>query len=95
MAPRILSESGQEIYGSSVVDRAWVVQQGMAGYSKDITAAQANERVTDRPLVVKALRATGANQTDLVVANADAQTLLASAQHLSFLEKARVMIVLD
>ncbi|HYE94289.1 MAG TPA: hypothetical protein VEA38_24870 [Terriglobales bacterium] len=95
MAPKIVSEAGQEIYGASVVDRSWVIQQGMAGYSKDLVAAQANERVTNRPLTVKATSAAGSNRTDVVISNADAQLLLGSGPHLSFLEKARVMVVVD
>jgi len=95
MAPKILSEGGQEVYGFSVVDRNWVIQQGMAGYSKDLQAAQAHERVTDRPLTVKAVAASGTNKTDIVIANADTQLLLGSGSHLAFLEKARVMLVVD
>jgi hypothetical protein len=95
MAPKVLSEGGQEIYGFSVVDRNWVVQQGMAGYSKDLAAAQAHTRVTDRPLTLKARTVTGANKTDVVISTADAEMLLASGQHLAFLEKARVMLVVD
>lgn len=95
MAPKVVSEGGQEIYGFSVVDRNWVIQQGMTGYSKDLPAAQAHERVANRPLTIKAASATGANKTDIVIANTDAQLLLASGQNLAFLEKARVMLVVD
>jgi hypothetical protein len=95
MAPKVVSEGGQEVSGFSVVDRNWVVQQGMAGYSKDLTAAQAHERVAPRPFTVKAVAATGANKTDVVLSNADAQLLLGSGPHLAFLEKARVMLVVD
>ena len=95
MAPKVLSEGGQELYGFSVVDRNWVIQQVMAGYSKDLPAAQAHERVADRPLTIKAMSATGANKTDVVIANSDAQLLLGSGTSLAFLEKARVMLVVD
>ena len=95
MAPKVLSEGGQEIYGSAVVDRDWAVREGMVGYSKDLFVAQSSGRVGEKPLVVKALRAAGANTADVVVSNADAAKLLAAAENLSFLEKARVMIVVD
>lgn len=95
MAPKVVSEGGQEVYGFSVVDRNWVIQQGMAGYSKDLAAAQAHERVTDRPVTLKAKAAAGASKTDVVISNADAEMLLASGQNLAFLEKARVMLVVD
>ena len=95
MAPKIVSEGGQEIYGFSVVDRNWVIQQGMAGYSKDLGAAQAHDRVAARPVTIKAVAAAGSNKTDVVIANADAQLLLGSGQSLGFLEQARVMLVVD
>lgn len=95
MAPKILSEGGQEVYGFSVVDRNWVIQQGMAGYAKDLPAAQAHSRVTDKPLTVKAVAAAGTNKTDVVISNTDAQLLLGAAQNLEFLGKARVMLVVD
>ncbi len=95
IAPKIVSEAGQEIYGSAIVDRTWAVKEGMAGYSKDLIAAQANERVTDRPLTIKGVKADGPNRSDIVIRSADAQVLLGVAAHLSFLEKARVMIVVD
>lgn len=95
MAPKVLSEGGQEVYGFSVVDRNWVIQQGMAGYAKDLPAAQAHSRVTDKPLTVKAVSASGTNKTDVVISNGDAQLLLGSGQNLEFLGKARVMLVVD
>lgn len=95
MAPKIISEAGQEVYGFSVVDRNWVIQQGMAGYSKSLRAAQAHERVADSPLTIKAVAVARANMTDVVISNADAQLLVGAGQHLAFLEKARVMMVVD
>jgi|SRR5215813_11261368 len=95
MAPKVVSEGGQEVYGSSVVDRNWVIQQGMAGYAKDLRAAQAHERVADRPLTIKAVRVSGANSTDVIISTPDAEPLLSSGANLGFLEKARVMLVVD
>ncbi len=95
MVPKIRNEEGREVYGSSFVNRQYAVEQGMVGYLKDPVSAQANPRVTDRPLVVKAIKTDGPNKTDLVISNADAQTLHGMKEHLSFLEKARVMVVLD
>ena len=95
MVPKVVTEGGQEVYGFSVVDRNWVIQQGMAGYAKDLRAAQAHDRVSDRPLTIKAVRATGANSTDIVIATADAELMLSSGTNLGFLEKARVMLVVD
>jgi hypothetical protein len=95
MAPKIRNEEGREVYGSAFVGREYAVEQGMMGYIKDLPAAQSNPRVTERPFVVKALKADGPNKTDLVISNADAQTLHGMKENLTFLEKARVMVVLD
>ncbi len=95
MAPKVLNEDGKEIYGSAMVDREYAVQQGMVGYAKDLSAAQGNSRVTDRPITLKALRTTGQAKCDVVISNNEAAKLLAAADNLSFLQKCRVMVVLD
>ncbi len=95
MAPKILNEEGKEVYGSAWVSRDYAVREGMVGYLKDPIAAQTNPRVTDRPLMVKALKVTGDNRVDVVIANADAVMLHSVAQNLSFLEKCRVIVLVD
>jgi hypothetical protein len=95
MSPKIYDEQGTEVYGSALVSREYAIQQGMAGYAKDIEKATTRPRVTDKPLVVKALSAKGKGMSDLVISNADANTLRELAENQSFLEKCRVMIVLN
>jgi hypothetical protein len=95
MSPRIMDERGQEVYGSAYVSREYAVQQGMAGYAKDMTASQTNPRVTDQPLTVKGLKTEGPGQSNLVISNADADRIRGASENLSFLKQCRVMIVLD
>ena len=95
MAPKVLSEDGKEVYGSAWINRDWAVREGMAGYLKDPQQAQQNPRVTDKPLLVKAIKASGDARVDLVISNADAAMLHGAAQNLSFLEKCRVIILVD
>jgi hypothetical protein len=95
MVPKVLNEDGREIYGSAFVKREYAIQQGMAGYSKDLAAAQIHPRVTNNPLTVKGLRASGSGKTDVVISNADAATIHSAASNLSFLSNCRVMIVVD
>jgi len=95
MSPRVYDEDGKEVYGSANVDREYAVQQGMSGYARDLTAAQSNQRVTANPLTVRGLRASGPGRSDLVISNADAQSIRASAETMTFMKKCRVMIVLD
>jgi hypothetical protein len=95
MSPRIFDEDGKEVYGSANVDREYAVQQGMSGYARDLTAAQSNQRVTNSPVTVKGLKTSGAGKADIIISNADAQQIRASAENASFMKKCRVMIVLD
>ncbi len=95
MSPRILDESGAEVYGSLNVDREYAIQQGVSGYARDLTAAQSNARVTNNPVTIKGLRTDGPGRSDIVIANADAAKIRAATDNLSFLKKCRVMIVLD
>jgi hypothetical protein len=95
MAPKILNEDGREVYGSAWINRDWAVREGMVGYMKDPAAAQANDRVKDKPLVVKALKVSGDGRVDLVISNADAASLQSASQNLSMLEKCKVIILVD
>lgn len=95
MKPKILDEGGQEVYGYMMVDQTYANQQGISSYSKDLTAAQSNTRVTNNPLTVKALRSEGPTKGDVVISAADASKISGSAENLAFLKKCRVMIVLD
>lgn len=95
MAPKVVDENNNEIYGSKVVSREWAVRQGMVGYEKDLDAARGNQRVTNNPLVVRAMKASGANKSDVMISNADAQRLQQATQYQNFLENCRVMFLLD
>jgi hypothetical protein len=95
MSPKIVDQNGREVYGSMNVDRQYAIQQGMTGYARDLTAAQSNPRVTNNPVSVKGVKADGPGKCDIVINNADAEKIRASADNLSFLKKCRVMIVLD
>jgi len=95
MAPKVVDESGNEVYGSKYVSREFAVKQGMVGYDKDVNAARNNQRVTNNPLIIKGLKAGGTNQSDIVVSNADAQRIHGAAQSQNFLDKCRVMVILD
>jgi hypothetical protein len=95
MSPHIYDEDGKEVYGSANVDREYVAQQGMSGYARDLTAAQSNQRVTANPLMAKALKTGSPGKIDLIISNADAAQIRASAENASFMKKCRVMIVLD
>jgi hypothetical protein len=95
MAPQILTEDGQEVYGTGFVDREYAVKMGVAGYAKKLDQAQNDERVTDEPFVIEGLEVSGPNKTDLIISQEDATILHSMSENLSFLEKCRVIIVVD
>jgi len=95
MSLKIVDEDGNEVYGSSYVSRDYAINQGMAGYTKDLIAAQTNERVTNNPLTVKGIKTADTGDSNIVISNADAAKIKGSADNLIFLQKCRMMVVLD
>jgi len=95
LLPRIINEGGNEVYSSRQVSRQNAVEQGLVGYAKDVPVAQRNIRVTDKPLLVKGIKAAGKEKTDVVIPDPDAATVMAVVSTFNFLEKSRVIIVYD
>ena len=95
LSPRIVDEQGAEIYGTAQVSREYAVQQGMAGYAKDPEAARGNPRVVSNPLLLKAMAVAGQARTDVVLGMPAAASLRHAVEKNNFLEKCRVMIVVD
>ena len=94
MAPKVLDEDGNEVYGTTKVLRQFAITTGVVGYHNNVQGASLDERVAGNPMSVRALRATGPNGCDLVISNADAGAIRRAAGNLPFLEECRVMIVL-
>ena len=95
MAPKVMDDRGEEIYGSRFVSRDFAVDIGMIGYEKDLNRARMNERVADNPLVVKGVKSSGPNKTDVIISSADAVQVHNAAANMNFLEHCKVMIILD
>ena len=93
LLPKIVDPQGQEIYVGQVVTRTNAVEQGVAGYARDVNAAANNFRVTDNPAVIKGIKATGAARTDVMLAPADAKKLRDLSRDANFLQYCRVIIV--
>ena len=91
--PKILDEDGREVYGSAYIDKEWVEKQGIAGYAKSLEEAKANQRVSGNPLVIDAIKVTGANNRDLIISNEDARKIRELAKNINFLDRAKVIIV--
>jgi hypothetical protein len=95
LVPKLLTEDGREAYSQSYVLAKYRQDQGIAAYVSDPSAAQTHPKVTNHPLVVKALRTAGNSETDLEISDAAAQTIHGVKSHFEFLEKAQVIIIID
>jgi hypothetical protein len=95
LAPKVLDQNLEEVFGPAYVSREFAVQHGVVRYTTDLWKAKFHPRVSDNPLTVKALKALGAARCDFVISNADAAKLRSSSEHLLFMRECRVIIVLD
>jgi hypothetical protein len=100
LAPRIMTQE-DEIYGPDRVDKKFisgpaVAEPGrIAWYFTDEAKAQKHYKVIANPLIIKALRATGENNTDLVIEDSNAEYIEALPEHHAFLTQAKVLILVD
>jgi hypothetical protein len=96
ISPRVIDETGREVYGSAYVSREWAVKYGVVGYSKEVEAAvKLADRIGKNPGQVKAQKAYGDNSTDVVISNDDASSIRSAAKNLKFLSECRVIFVVD
>jgi hypothetical protein len=95
LVPRVLGENGQEIYQGRYVPPEKAGQNGVALYSRDLTAAQTNPRVGKNPLTVKGLKVNPDNPSEIILSVEDAKRVTPFARQGTFLEECKVMIVLD
>ncbi len=95
LAPRLLDENFEEVFGPAYASREFVVQSGMVHYTTDLWKAKFHLRVSDNPLIVKALKTLWPGRCDFIISNADAAKLKSASEHLVFLKECRVIIVLD
>jgi hypothetical protein len=93
MAPRIVDESGKEVYGTEVVSERGLKQGGIVSYAK--SDEQAKERAGDKAMVLKALRLADKSKTDVVISNGDADKLRDPNANLSFLADGKVVILVE
>ena len=96
LSPRVMDESGREVYGSAYVSREWAVKHGIVGYAKEVAAAaKLIDRIGKTPGQVKAMKAHGSNSTDVVISNKDASSIRSASENLKFLSECRVIFVID
>ena len=95
MAPRILDQNGNAIYGPGKYSRQYAVKNGVAGYSKTLETAQEDQRVVGNPMVVKGVGTSGTNRTDITISNADVSKIDMANRNYKVLNDCRVLILID
>lgn len=90
LMPRVLDEGGKPVYSIDSLSSAARKQSGVAAYVQNIDDAQKSPKAGEKPLVIKALKASGA---DLQLAPEDAKKL--ASLNTSFLADGKVVIVLN
>lgn len=96
LSPRVLDENDREVYGSAYVSKEWAVKNGVVGYSKDVqAAAKLTDRIGSNPGQIKAKKVAGANGTDIIITNKDADDIRSASKNLKFLSECRVIFVID
>jgi len=95
LAPRVVTESGEEVYGPTIISREYAVQRGVATY--EITLARAGQGLSagKNPLMVTGIGTTKGARTDIIISSQDAARIRADVAHTTFLSQCRVIIVLD
>ena len=95
LSPRILDESGRELYGASYIKRDYFLSKGLVAYRTQLDDARNSARVAGNPMIIRAIRSTGSGRSDLIISRTDAKRLKTGSSNHSWLEKGNVIIVLD
>ena len=101
LAPRILNTQGEIIYGPgypdpNIVSGPSAQEPGrMAWYFVDEAQAVKHAKVTANPIMIKAMRAAGESNSDLVIDDLKAEYIQILPEHFLFLKEGRVIIILD
>lgn len=93
--PRVVTESGGDVFSSDFAEPEQVTRHGLVGYFYDRAVALADERIGPNPLVVRALAVTGTNSCDLVISRADAARIHGTGSNLELLGRCRVGFLVD
>ncbi len=90
LAPRLLDDAGKPLYSIDSLSTDARKSTGVAAYVQSLDDAQKSMKAGEKPLVIKASKATGA---DIQLAAEDAKKL--AAVNTAFLAEGRVVIVLN
>lgn len=96
MCPKIRRTDGSEVWGTVSVNPDFVIEHGIAVYAHSLAQAQNDARAGNNPLIIRACgRAGNRFNTDAVISGEDAERLLEANEEFGFLDKFRVIFVID
>lgn len=96
LAPNILSDTGENLYGTEFLSEEVGDKDGIVWYCKSLDQAKANkDKVGSNPMIVRAVKAQGKNMCDVVVPKDAADKLKAIGKDVSFLDECNVAFVID
>jgi len=96
MSPRIIRRDGSEVWGTVKVEPDFLYDYGIASYVRSRSDAYSSKRAGSRPLVIRAVgRGPIPPGSDVVISDADAETLITEDRKSGFLSDFRVIIVVD
>lgn len=94
MSPKIFSSDGKEVFGPRYIDPYINPDSTIVAYTRDLETARSLARVGENPVVINAIGISGTNQSDVVIAKADADFIGNINKLSGFLADGRVVIII-
>ena len=95
MSPKIYDVTGNEVYGTMIVDPDFVIEQGIAGFAESVETAVEEGIVGGNPMVVRAISlAEDPSRGSVVVRDNDAVRILAANVKSAFFNNYKVAIIM-
>ncbi|HIE08854.1 MAG TPA: hypothetical protein EYP65_03290 [Armatimonadetes bacterium] len=95
MSPKIWDENGRLVWQKVKVSPDFVVKEGIVAYARSLEEARKNPRAGKNPLIVKAKGVRGPFKADPVVSPEDADLIIEANKRSKFLDKCKVVFVID
>ena len=95
MSPKVYDTTGREVYGTIRVTPEYAIETGIVGYPRSMAEALHTARCGSHPLIVRTLRVADKHRFNAVISLEDADRILAANNRDQFLEKTRVIFLVD
>lgn len=95
MAPKLLDDNGNEVYGTVRVSADYAIAVGIVGYPRSMSEAIRSKRAGSHPLIVRATGAGDKHRYNPTISRRDAERILAANGRDKFLERTSVVFLVD